>query len=208
MHFDYGVALMELGPGLEDHAIEAFKAAARLRPSWSAAHSQLGLAYASANRREEAVESYEQALRLKPEDMDTLAALAHASLLLGRFDESEQAALRMVEASPIDSGPHFVLGMAQLLQGRYVDADESLRRAVSLEPDLSEACYGIGLAAVALDNNSVAQVQHERLLELDRRLAGKMIEHRRRGSFKPAEVLDCLFLQPAKREVSDVTRGQ
>lgn len=50
-HFDYGVAFMELGAGLESHAIEAFKAAARLRPSWSAAHSQLGLAYASANRR-------------------------------------------------------------------------------------------------------------------------------------------------------------
>jgi len=109
-HFDYGVAFMELGTGLEGHAIGAFKAAARLWPSWSAAHSQLGIAYASANKREEAVESYKQALRLKPGDTDTLAALAHATLLLGRFNESEQAALRMVEAAPIDSGPHFVLG--------------------------------------------------------------------------------------------------
>src|SRR3954452_18316452 len=94
MHFDYGVAFMEFGTGHEGHAIEAFKAAARLRPSWSAAHSQLGLAYASANRREEAVESYKQALSLKPDDTDTLAALAHAYLLLGRFSELGQAALR------------------------------------------------------------------------------------------------------------------
>jgi tetratricopeptide (TPR) repeat protein len=196
-HFNYGVAFMELGAGFEINAIEAFKAAARLRPSWSAAHSQLGLAYAAANRREEAVESYKQALRLKPGDTDTLAALAHAALLLGRFEESEQAALRMVEASPLDSGPHFVLGVAQLLQGRHAEADESLRRAVSLEPDLAEACYGIGLAAVALSNDSVAQVQHERLLELDRRLAGKLNEHRQRGSFTPSEVISCLFERAA-----------
>jgi tetratricopeptide (TPR) repeat protein len=192
-HFDFGVAFMELGTGLEGHAIEAFKEAARLRPSWPAAHSQLGLAYASANRREEAVESYKQALRLKLEDTDTLAALAHASLLLGRFDESEQAALKMVEASPLDSGPHFVLGVAQLLQGRYVEADESLRRAVSLEPDLAEACYGIGIAAVALGNDSVALLQHDRLMELDRRLAGKLIGQHQRGSFTPKEVIGCLF---------------
>jgi tetratricopeptide (TPR) repeat protein len=190
-HFDYGVAFMELGPGLEINAIEAFKAAARLRPSWSA-YSQLGLAYAAANRREEAVESYKQALRLQPEDTDTLAALAHASLILRRFSESEQAALRMVEASPLDSGPHFVLGVAQLLQGRYADADESLRWAVSLESDLAEACYGIGLAAIALGNDSVAQIQHERLSELDRELAGKLNEHRQSGSFTPSEVISYL----------------
>ena len=191
IHFDYGVGFMEWGTGLEGHAIEAFKAAARLRPSWSAAHFQLGLAYASANQREEAVESYKQALRLKPGDTDTLAALAHAFLLLGRFSESEQAALRMVEASPLDSGSHFILGMAQLLQERY--ADESLRRAVSLEPGLAEACYGIGLAAIDLGNKSVAQLQHERLTELDQRLAGKLIEHWQHGGFTPAEVINCLF---------------
>jgi hypothetical protein len=33
MRFDYGVAFMKLGTGLESYAIEAFKAAARLRPS-------------------------------------------------------------------------------------------------------------------------------------------------------------------------------
>jgi len=79
--------------------------------------------------------------------------------------------------------------MAQLLQGRYEEADESLRRAVSLEPGLAEAYYGIGLAALALGNDRVVQLQHERLMELDRWLAGKLIEHRQRGSFTPAEVI-------------------
>ena len=203
MHFNYGVAFMELGAGLEINAIEAFKEAARLRPSWPAANSRLGLAYASANRREEAVESYNQALRLQPEDTDTLAALAHASLLLGRFNESEKAALRMVEAAPLDSGPHFVLGITRLLQGRYAEADESLRRAVSLEPDLAEACYGIGLAAIALGNDIVAQLQHDRLIELDQRLTGKLIEHWQRGSFMPTEVISCLF-----ETATDLRKGE
>lgn len=83
-HFDYGVAFMELGTRLEMNAIEAFKTAARLLPSWSAAHSQLGLAYASANRREEAVEAYRQALNLKPEDTDTLLSGARSRLFVTR----------------------------------------------------------------------------------------------------------------------------
>lgn len=48
-HFDYGLALIELGTGLERAAIEAFKAAVRLRPYWAAAHTHLGLAYAAAD---------------------------------------------------------------------------------------------------------------------------------------------------------------
>lgn len=64
MHFNYGVAFMEMRTGLENHAIEAFKTATRLRPSRSESHSQLGLAYVSANRREEAIESYKQSLIL------------------------------------------------------------------------------------------------------------------------------------------------
>ena len=198
MHFNYGVAFMELGNGLESNAIEAFEAAVRLRSSWSAALLQLGLAYASANRREEAVESYKQALRLHPEDIDTLAALAHASLLLGRYEEAEQAAARMIEVMPLASGPRLILGVAQLLQGRYADADESLRRAVSLEADLAEACYGIGLAAIALGNDSVVQLQHDRLKELNLSLAGKLMEHRQRESFTPAELINSLFEKAAE----------
>jgi tetratricopeptide (TPR) repeat protein len=184
---------MELGGGLESYAIEAFVAAVCLRPSWSAAYSQLGQAYASANRREEAVESYKQALRLQPEDLNTLAGLAHASLLLGRYEETERSATLMIEVAPLVSVPYLMLGVTQLLQCWYADADESLRRAISLEPELAEACYGIGLAAIALGNDSVVQFQHERLIELDRRLAAKLFEHRRRGSFTPTEVVRYLF---------------
>jgi len=200
MHFNYGIAFMQLGAGLGMSAIEAFQAAVRRRPSWAAAHSRLGLAYAAANRWGEAVESYKYALKLKSEDKDTLTALAHASLLLGRFEESEQATLRMVEVSPLDTGPHFVLGVAHLLQERYADADESLRRAISLEPDLAEAYYGIGLAPIALGNDSVAQLQCERLTELDLKLAGKLIEHRQRGRFTTAEVIHCLFKTMAQNQ--------
>lgn len=193
MHFDYGMAFMELGPGLEDRAIEAFRAAAQLRPAWAAAYSQLGLAYASANRREEAVEAYKKALALQPDDTDTLAALAHASLLLGRYEEAARSAARMADIAPLVSGSHFVLGLAQLLLKRYADADESFRRALQLEPDLAEARFGLGLASIALGNDSLVQVEYEALRNLDQNLAGKIAEHRHLGTFTPAEVVSVLF---------------
>jgi tetratricopeptide (TPR) repeat protein len=193
LHFDYGITFLELGAGFEDHAVEAFKTAAALHPSWAAVHFQLGLAYASSNLREEAIGSYKQAVTLQPEDINTLAAFAHASLLLGRHEEAEWAATRMIEVAPLASGAYLISGMAQLLQSRYADADGSLHRAVSLESDLAEAYYGIGLASIALGNDSVVQLQCERLRALDWRLAGKLIEHRQREIFMPAEFMNELL---------------
>jgi len=190
IYFNYGVTFLELGAGLS-YAIEAFEAAVRLRPYWAAAHLQLGLAYAAADRREEAVEAYKQALAIRPDDPDTLGALVHACLLLGQYAEAEQATLRMIEAEPLASGPQFILGVVHLLQGHYAAADESLRRAVSLEPDLAEACYAKGLATIALGRDTDVQLQYEKLVELDRRLAGKLNEQRWRGRFEPV-VFDCL----------------
>src|SRR5215204_5205683 len=65
-HFDYGLAFMELGPGLESRAVEAFESAVRLLPAWAQAHTQLGYAYASAGRRDDAIAEYSQALKLSP----------------------------------------------------------------------------------------------------------------------------------------------
>lgn len=143
MHFNYGLAFIELGIGLESWAIEALKEAIRLRPFWFAAYSHLGLAYASANRREEAVESYRQALKFQPNDTGILAALTHAYLFLGRYSEAEQMAMKMIELAPLASVNYLALGFARLLQENYAEANESLKRAFSLEPDLSEACYGM-----------------------------------------------------------------
>ena len=181
MHFDYGLSFMELGTGIENQAIGAFEEAVRLRPHWAAAHSQLGLTYAAADRREETIEAFKRAISLRPDDLDTLGAFAHACLLLEHYSEAEQAAARMVTLAPLMSGSHFVLGFAQLLTGRYAEAGESFHRAVQLEPDLSEARFGLGLASIALGDDRLAQVQYDTLRELDHGLAQKLAEHRQRG---------------------------
>ena len=193
MHFNYGVAFMELGAGLESQAIEAFKTAVRLRPYWSAAHSQLGLVYAAADRREEAIGAYKRALSLRPDDLDTLGALAHACLLVERYGEAEQIAARMVTLAPLLSGSHFVLGLAQLLAGHYADAGESFHHAIQLEPDLSEARFGLGLASIALGNDRLAQAQYDTLQELDQGFAQKLAGHRQRGRLIAEEIVGHFF---------------
>ena len=193
IHFDYGLAFMELGSGLENHAIEALKAAVGLRPHWAAAHSQLGLAYAAADRREEAIEAYKKALSLRPDDLDTLGAFVHACLLLDHYSEALQLAARMVTLAPLMSGSHFVLGLAQLLKGHYDDAGESFHRAVQLEPDLSEARFGLGLASIALGNDRLAQAQYDTLHELDQGFARKLAGHRQRGRLIAEEIMRDFF---------------
>jgi Flp pilus assembly protein TadD len=193
VHFDYGLAFMELGPGLERHAVEAFEAAVRLRPAWAQAHTQLGYAYASAGRRDEAIAEYRQALMLSPGDVDTWGALAHVAFLSDRYEEAEQAGVRLVDAQPLTAGPHLILGLAQLLLGRHAEAEESFRRAIQLEPDMAEGHYGLGLAAVALGNVSTVAVQHQVLSGLKPEFAEYLARHSRRRLIVPAEVVRELF---------------
>ena len=185
VHFDYGLAFMELGPGLERHAVEAFESAVRLRPAWAQAHTQLGYAYASAGRRDEAIAEYGRAFESSPDDVDTWGALAHAAFLSGRYEEAEQAGVRLVDAQPLTAGSHLILGLAQLLLGRHAEAEESFRRAVQLEPDLAEGHYGFGLAAVALGNVSTAAVQHQVLSGLNSEFADCLARHSSRGLIVP-----------------------
>ncbi len=193
MHFYYGLAFMELEAELENQAIEAFREAVRLRPHWPAAHLQLGLAYAAADRREEAISSYKRALALRPDDLDTLGALVHAYLLHDHYGEAEKLAARMVTLAPLKSGSHFVLGLAQLLAGHYAGAGESFHRAVQLEPDLSEARFGLGLAAIALSNDSLVQIQYDALRRLGHGFARKLAGHRQRSTFKTEEIVGYFF---------------
>ncbi len=192
-HFDYGLAFMELRTGIENQAIGAFEEAVRLRPHWASAHSQLGLAYAAADRREEAIEAYKKALALRPDELDTLGAFAHACFLLGHYSEAEQAAARMVTFAPLMSGSHLVSGLAQLLADHYADAGESFHHSVQLEPDLSEARFGLGLASIALGDDRLAQTQYDTLHEFDYGLAEKLAGHRRRGRLMAGEVMRDFF---------------
>jgi len=193
MHFHYGLAFMELGTELEGQAIEAFKEAVRLRPHWPAAHLQLGLAYAAADRREEAISSYKSAHALRPNDLDTLSVLVHAYLLQDHYGEAEELAARMVTVAPLKSGSHFVSGLAQLLTGHYAEAGESFHRAIQLEPDLREARFGLGLAAIALSNDSLVQIQYDALRRLGDDLARKLAGHRQRSTFKTEEIVGYFF---------------
>lgn len=193
MHFDFGSAFMELGPGLEKHAVKAFESAVGLRPDWAQAHTQLGYAYAAAGRRDDAIIEYGQALKLFPGDVDAWSALAHAAFLSGRYEEAGRAGMRLGVDQPLMAGSHLILGLAQLLLGRHADSEESFRRAVQLEPDMAEGHYGLGLAAVALGNLSTVAVQHQLLGRLNPELADCLARHSKRRLIAPAEVVRELF---------------
>jgi Flp pilus assembly protein TadD len=66
VRFNVGNVLVALGRGAE--AIEAFRAAVRLRPEYGEAHYNLGVALSGAGQYAAALAEFETALRLVPAD--------------------------------------------------------------------------------------------------------------------------------------------
>ena len=72
-------------------------------PQSGTAHSNLGVALASANRIDEAVQQLESAVKLEPNNRDAHTRLAQAYFQVGRYPDAyqqAQVAIELIESSP------------------------------------------------------------------------------------------------------------
>ncbi|HYD70469.1 tetratricopeptide repeat-containing glycosyltransferase family protein [Azospirillum sp.] len=118
--------LLGIGLGHYEHqeparAAEAFRAAIRLAPGLTAAHSNLGVVLRHLGRFEESLAAYAQALALRPDAADVLYNSGFALVGLGRLAEAEAVYRRVTELDPAGAGAHHQLGQLLLLRGAMAE---------------------------------------------------------------------------------------
>ena len=141
-----GVALMRLS-GLAE-SIKAFENAVRLEAENHIYHTNLGSAFASAERYDEATVCFRRALGLKSSVPELHYNLANALKDSGKFEEaisSYQKALQLRSSYPAAWSN---LGATYIKLGNLDSGEHAIKRAIALNPQLASA-YG-NLASVEL----------------------------------------------------------
>jgi tetratricopeptide (TPR) repeat protein len=122
-------------------------------------YNNLGVALATADRRDEAVEMYRIALQIKPD-----YALAHYNLGYtlaknGQFDEGLFHFKESLRINPRHKEVYNDLGVTLIMQGRLDDAIDYLLKALRLSPEYAPAHNNLGIA-LARQNNLTEAVHH------------------------------------------------
>ena len=144
----------------------SFREALRLRPQFSAAHNNLGVALRDLGRHPEAEASYREALRLQAHYPEAHNNLGDALRALGRLGEAEASFREALRLRPDYPEAHNNLGLALRALGRLAEAEASFRAALRLRPGYPEAHFNLGNALYRLDRPSEAELSYREALRL------------------------------------------
>jgi len=168
--FVRGMALA--GMGQVEEAVEAYRAALRLRPVFFEASANLGNLLERNHRHPEAVEAYEAALRAKPGVPLVLNGLGLCLLALGDLPRAAECFARAVTADPNLATAHNNLGIVLGRLKRPQEAVAHLERAVAIRPAFPEAWINLGEQYYMAQRDADAVRALDEALKLDGGNAG------------------------------------
>ncbi len=170
LYDNLGFALREKG---DLHtALEAYKQAARLAPSYAKSFTSLGEVYSQLGRPTEAVDAYNQSLTLRPDDAGTVINLAVVLEKLGEDQEAEQQFRRAITLSPMNQSAYLDLGELLFREtldrhdDRSVEAIGCFKKAIQLNPSDSNAYYDLAVMFQVGGRNDLAVALYRKVLEL------------------------------------------
>ncbi len=163
LQLNLGNALKALGQ--LDGAIERFRNALSLAPTFPMAHYNLG------NRHEDAADAFRKSLHLQPADASSHNNLGNALHALGRHRDAIAAFERALELRPGHAGAHNNLGMALNALNRADEAIVRFKAALAVEPRFVAAQFNLANTLDALGRHEEAVAAFETALRLQPHLA-------------------------------------
>lgn len=137
-------------------AIEAYRAAIALDPSYFQAHYNLGIAFVDARQYRDAQRAFEQALALKDDSAAVLKFLGSIHYHLDEFEIAAQYFTRRLAIDHNSSQAYSDLGGAQVRLGQYQEAQTNFDSALQLEASSAEALTGLCLTFAASEQDEKA----------------------------------------------------
>jgi tetratricopeptide (TPR) repeat protein len=152
--YPYWLARLDYDREHYAEAVDGFRRALALDPTYLKALDNLGLALEALGREDEAIASYRDALRIErerktPEDGRSAGSPWPAMNLgilltrMDRLDEAEPLLRESVATDPSFAPAHYQLGLLLEKTGRAADAIAELERAASLDPRFAEPHYAL-----------------------------------------------------------------
>jgi Flp pilus assembly protein TadD len=137
----YGMAMLEQGDTAG--ALLHLNKAVAIKPDYSKAHGNLGVALAHQGRYEEAAEQHRMALKISPTALE-YNNLGAALAGLGRNDEAIENYRQALRVQPGFTLAHFNLAIVLKSDGRYKEAMAEYAAVIKDRPNNSEAVKELG----------------------------------------------------------------
>jgi tetratricopeptide (TPR) repeat protein len=148
-------------------AIEEYRAALALQPSYPGALNNLGNALGQSGRTAEAIEQYDSALRLEPKYAAAHFNLANTLVGAGRTAEALPHFEETLRIQPDFAVGHLDYADALSRAGRSAEAIEQYQAALRTSPGMPLAHYGLGIALTQAGKLPEAIGEYETALSLD-----------------------------------------
>lgn len=143
-HYELGAELVHAGRRKE--ALEQYRAAVRLNPSFAVAQNNLGNLYAQFGENELAIRHLREAVRLNPRLADAHADLGAIYAGLGNLQLAERYDRLALALQPAHAIANNNLGGVLMAQNEYREAEEHFRSAIRLQPSYALAINNLGLS--------------------------------------------------------------
>lgn len=152
--------------GQVDAAIEGFRQAARLQPSWPDPHRMLAMALLQSGRAKEAVQSARTVSTLMPNDPHAHLLLGVGLMTAGQADKAISAFERAIRINPRLGEAQFQAGNALAAAGRFKDAVARYDKALEIDPLGVEALVNRAVALARLKRRDEALADLDKLIAL------------------------------------------
>ena len=128
-----------------DEAVEQYRKALELNPTYMEAYSNLGNALRQQGRLDEAMAYCRKALEIQPQSVKTHRVLGLALAASGRFDEAIAQFQEALAIEPECAEAHNDLGAALLERGRNDEAIAHWKQAVAINPQDAQTHRNLGI---------------------------------------------------------------
>src|SRR5437773_738365 len=139
-----------------DQAIEHYKKATELAPSYSPAFNILGYAYRQKGDYASAEQALKRYIELIPNDPNPYDSYAELLLKMGRFDDSVEQYRKALSIDPHFVPSHFGISSDLMYQGKAAEAQAELQKMAEQarnDGELRTAFFG--MAVVAADGGKL-----------------------------------------------------
>ncbi len=137
------------GQGRTAEAVEHYRRALQIKPTYEDALNNLGYALAAQRQFAEAISLYEAALRSRPKHIEVHNNLGNALSEVGRIDEAIQHYSFVLQQKPGHADAHNNLGIALAMQGKLDEAIPHFHEAIRAKTNYASAHSNLGNALAA-----------------------------------------------------------
>jgi tetratricopeptide (TPR) repeat protein len=156
------------GYGAEDYNedIDHYLRAIKIKPRFSKAYNNLGIAYQRRRQYNKAIESYKKAIGFEPKLSAAHSNLGNAYYITGDYEKAITSFKKAIDLKGNNPYTRYDIALTYYYNKEYEKALKELEKAIDLEKEYAEAYNLLGLIYQAMGNKQAAIIAFKKALEI------------------------------------------